>query len=255
MRLAGLQKLTLLDYPGEVACTVFTKGCNLRCPFCQNPDLVLPQFMEESGTLPEEEFFRFLDRRRGRLSGVAVTGGEPTLQEGLAHFLGRIREMGFLVKLDTNGLNPKALETIVRKGLVDYVAMDVKNCPGKYALTAGLEERHPGMLWETASESIRFLMEDHVPCEFRTTVAAGLHTEEDIVEMARHLQGARAWFLQQFLPAEHMVGDYPTDGSGQAAVRCADAAVRRLRPPSAEELRRMRDAAAAYVPSVSVRGI
>ena len=234
MRLAGLQKLTLLDYPGEVACTVFTQGCNLRCPFCQNPDLVLPELFAGEGSLPEETFFDYLERRRGKLSAVVVSGGEPTLHRDLPAFLSRIRDAGYLVKLDTNGLRPEGLEKILEEGLVDYVAMDVKNSPGRYALTCGLEQdaedmaagpehfapaalgnasaaegcESAGGLWERAKRSIDLLKESPAAGEFRTTVALGLHTVEDIKEMAVCLAGSRPWYLQQFVAGDNLVGTF-----------------------------------------------
>ena len=251
MRLAGLQKLTLLDFPGQIACTVFTPGCNLRCPFCHNPDLVLPPLLSEEDLLPEETFFDFLQKRRGKLTGVAVTGGEPTLQPDLPQFLSRIREMGFGVKLDTNGFRPQVLKEIVNAGLVDYVAMDVKNCPGKYAMTTGIPEKRTGELWDTVLESIFFLMEGHVAYEFRTTVVGGLHTTEDILQLAQLLRGADQWYLQQYHPAEDVVGDFlPSSEQRQGAGRTLG-----LYEPSVLMLNEMRRAASAYVPSVRTRGI
>lgn len=274
MHLAGLQKLTLLDYPGEIACTVFTQGCNLRCPFCQNPDLVLPKLaqredLEWGAGLSEEDFFDFLERRRGRLSAVAVTGGEPTLHADLPQFLGRIREMGYLVKLDTNGLNPEALRKILDASLVDYVAMDVKNSPGKYALTCGLlpqgndaltsdmllhvndavpsGEENAAVnrsleLWERARESISMLMNGKADYEFRTTVVHGLHTLEDMKEIAQQLQGARAWYLQRFEARGDLVGTFTNPNLV-------------LSSPSQEELEKMREQASKWVPEVSLRGV
>ncbi len=248
MKLAGLQKLTLLDFPGQLACTVFTQGCNMRCPFCQNADLVLPDRFEGSELLPEDAFFSFLESRKGKLAGVAVTGGEPTLQADLPRFLGRIREMGFLAKLDTNGTNPGMLEQIVKAGLVDYVAMDIKNAPSKYAWTAGVRESQAedspaARLQKNVQQSISFLMKGTVPYEFRTTVVNGMHTKEDIVCMARWLQGAHAWYLQQFIPSERMVG--MPDGA-----ECIN-----MSAPSAQQLLDMCEAARRYVPAVQVRGI
>ncbi len=253
MLLAGIQKVTLLDYPGEVACTVFTRGCNLRCPFCQNPDLVVPELCARKEPYPEEEFFQYLTKRRGRLSGVAVSGGEPTLHADLPEFLGRIRELGYKVKLDTNGMRPEALCRILGERLADYVAMDVKNSPEKYALTCGmfpeddetaLKGSRPAEVWECARESISLLMEGSVPYEFRTTVVGGLHTLKDIEEMARHLSGARAWYLQQFTGREMLVASYLGDGKSPA-----------LSAPSAADLWRMKAAAQKSVPHVSVRGV
>ena len=267
MKLAGLQKLTLLDYPGQLACTVFTSGCNMRCPFCQNADLVLPERYAGNELLEEDAFFSFLESRKGKLAGVAVTGGEPTLHADLPQFLGRIRDLGFLVKLDTNGTNPEMLKSIVEEGLVNYVAMDVKNAPYKYLYTCGLgaaedpeadlsgqdsgrrrQESTDGLL-NRVHRSMEYLLSGPVPYEFRTTVVDGLHTKEDIVCMAQWLQGAQAWYLQQFLPSENMVG-MPADAQGgdpQALVQ--------MTSPSADELRSMCEAARAYAASVQVRGI
>ena len=247
MKLAGLQKLTLLDYPGQLACTVFTQGCNMRCPFCQNADLVLPEHFDSSVLLPEDAFFEFLESRKGKLTGVAVTGGEPTLQADLPRFLGRIRELGFLAKLDTNGTDPGMLEEIVQAGLVDYVAMDIKNAPSKYAWTTGIlqtqEEDSPAARqMRNVQQSISFLMRGTVPYEFRTTVVEGMHTREDIVSMAKWLQGAHAWYLQQFIPSERMVG-------------FRDEECLNISAPSAQQLHEMCEDARGYVPTVQVRGI
>ena len=281
MRLAGLQKLTLLDFPGEVACTVFTQGCNLRCPFCQNPELVLPELFSGSGVLaggllPEDVFFDFLSRRQGKLSGVVVSGGEPTLHRDLPEFLLRIRRMGYLVKLDTNGLNPEMLSEILQASLVDYVAMDVKNSPGKYEFTCGREEasakedaakdvsaeeaaavedvaeeaavekasakEDAAGLWERARKSIALLRNGQIPYEFRTTVVSGLHTGEDIREMAKHLAGARAWYLQQFVDSGMLVGSFQRPHLA-------------LSSPSREEMEMMKALALDLVPNTFVRGV
>lgn len=250
MKLAGLQKLTLLDYPGQLACTVFTQGCNLRCPFCQNADLVLPERFGGCDLLEEDTFFSFLESRKGRLNAVAVSGGEPTLHADLPRFLKRIREMGFLVKLDTNGTNPQMLESVVEEGLVSYVAMDVKNTPEKYALTCGYAVGSAAShMLECVQRSLEYLRKDTVPYELRTTVVGGLHTQEDIVCMAKWLQGVRAWYLQQFIPSEQMVGFPGEDGAGQAQQPLD------LHAPAAQQLLDMCAAAAEYVPSVQVRGI
>ena len=266
MRLAGLQKLPLLDYPGEVACTVFTQGCNLRCPFCQNPDLVLPELysageaslQEECGTvpdgmlpdgsfsgdgpLPEETFFEFLEKRRGRLSAVTISGGEPTLHKDLPDFVARIRSMGYLVKLDTNGLRPEVLRGILQERLVDYVAMDVKNSPDKYALTCGLDQGTADWLWERAKKSIDLLKECPVAGEFRTTVALGLHTVEDIRKIASCLAGSRPWYLQQFVAGDNLVGSFSRPDLDLAS-------------PSRADLEAMKAAAMEYVPHTAVRGV
>ena len=170
MKICGLQKTTLLDFPGHVAATVFTGGCNFRCPFCHNSEL-LPGTVEaeyETG-----EVLDFLRKRKGILEGVCITGGEPTLQPDLEDFIRSVRELGLLVKLDTNGYKPDLLRDFCRKGLVDFVAMDIKAGRSHYAAAAGVD----GMRLERIDESIRFLLEGSVPYEFRTTVVRGLHTE------------------------------------------------------------------------------
>ncbi|MBO5340510.1 MAG: anaerobic ribonucleoside-triphosphate reductase activating protein [Oscillospiraceae bacterium] len=192
MLLAGLQKLTLLDFPGRVACTVFTAGCNLRCPFCHNSDLVLPE--RKPPLLDTESFFSFLKKRQGVLEGVCVTGGEPLLQKDIASFLHRIKDLGFAVKLDTNGCFPRILRSLVEDGLVDFVAMDIKNSPARYAQTAGI----PNLDLSAVEESIRFLMSGAVDYEFRTTVAAQLHDEDSMEDIARWIAGAKRYAIQNF---------------------------------------------------------
>ena len=192
MRISGLQKMTLLDYPGKVACTVFTGGCNLRCPFCHNASLVLPERARDE--TDEAAVLRFLEKRRGLLEGVAVTGGEPLLHADLADFLRKVRAMGYAVKLDTNGTFPDRLRALVEEGLVDRVAMDVKNAPLLYGRTVGLRDFD---LTEV-ERSKDFLLELRVDYEFRTTVVRGLHTAESLCAAARWIEGARAYFLQQY---------------------------------------------------------
>ena len=192
MKLAGLQKLTLLDFPGHVACTVFTAGCNLRCPFCHNSELVLPERKPE--LMDEEAFFSFLKKRQGILEGVCVTGGEPLLQKDIAAFLRRIKELGFAVKLDTNGCFPAALRSLVEEGLVDFVAMDIKNSPERYAQTAGI----PGLDLSPVQESVAYLMSGAVDYEFRTTVAAQFHDKKSFEDIAHWIAGAKRYALQEF---------------------------------------------------------
>ncbi|MBE6774976.1 MAG: anaerobic ribonucleoside-triphosphate reductase activating protein [Ruminococcaceae bacterium] len=199
MRISGIQKLTLLDFPGKTACTVFCYGCNFLCPFCHNALLVTEKAEE---FIDEEEIFTFLKKRQGILDGVCVTGGEPTLQKDLKAFLGRIKEMGFDVKLDTNGYRPDILREIISEGLCDYVAMDIKNTPEKYALTVGKEIDTDKIL-----ESIAILKAGKIPFEFRTTVVRELHTEEDIREIARLLEGEAPFFLQQFKDSGCLIGE------------------------------------------------
>ena len=191
MKIHGLQKMTLLDFPGHVACTVFTGGCDMRCPFCHNYELVdgsAPPIMEE------EELFAFLEKRRGLLDGVAFTGGEPCLQKNLPDLMKRVKQMGYSIKLDTNGNHPDMLRRMMEEGLLDYVAMDIKNSPDKYALTAGLHQIDMGPI----RESVKMLMEGLVSYEFRTTCVAQFHEEEDFVKIGEWLEGAKAYFLQSF---------------------------------------------------------
>ena len=199
MQICGFNKTTLLDFPGRVAATIFTGCCNFRCPFCQNGDLVL-----YPGQLPlfdEEEVLRLLQKRKGILTGVCVTGGEPTLQPDLAVFLKKIKEMGYLVKLDTNGYLPQVLEGLAGEGLLDYVAMDVKSSPGHYAAVAGL----PGLQMERIFRSVSFLQSSGLPFEFRTTVVKGLHSAEDFLSIGQWLQGPYPYFLQSYQESDGVI--------------------------------------------------
>jgi len=192
MKINGLQKTTLLDFPGKVACTVFTAGCNFRCPFCHNASLVVrPGEVDE---ISEDEFFSYISRRKGILDGVAITGGEPLMAKGIEDFIRRVRDMGFLIKLDTNGSFPDRLEALLDEGLVDYVAMDVKNCDEKYAQTVGLDS-----MPDSIRRSISVIMDKAPDYEFRTTVVRELHTPQDIVSIARSLKGAKRYFLQSYV--------------------------------------------------------
>lgn len=193
MIIKGLQKLTLLDFPGKIACTVFTYGCNFRCPFCHNASLVRSEGADEVG-YTEEEIFSFLNNRRGRLEGVCVTGGEPTLMPDLIPFLSRIKEMGFAVKLDTNGYRPDVLRRVIEGGFCDYVAMDIKNSRSKYPITAGVD----GLILERIEESVAILKEGRVPYEFRTTVVRELHTAQDIADICTWLGEGSSYFLQGY---------------------------------------------------------
>jgi len=194
MKISGLQKTTLLDFPGQVACTVFTGGCNFRCPFCHNAELLDINNLPAENDYSEEEVFSLLRKRRGVLTGVAITGGEPTLQPDLKAFIRKIRAEGYLVKLDTNGYLPAVLKDLVQNRLLDYVAMDIKTCRENYAAVAGISS--PDM--SRIEESIAFLKSGAVPYEFRTTVVKELHTEEDFEKIAAWLSGSENYFLQNF---------------------------------------------------------
>ena len=229
MKIHGLQKMTLLDFPGRVACTVFLGGCDFRCPFCHNFELAngaAPAVMEE------DALFAFLEKRRGLLDGVAVTGGEPCLHPGLPALLRRIREAGFGVKLDTNGAHPAMLKAILDEGLADYVAMDIKNAPEKYALTCGMEALDLAPIRASA----RLLMEGGVDYEFRTTVVAEFHEAADFEAIGQWIAGAKRCFLQCFTDRDSVpYGD--------------------LHAPSREALERYAAIVRAYVPDTRLRGV
>lgn len=202
MQFYGFQKMTLLDYPGRVACTLFTGGCNMRCPFCHNA-LLVTELDESSERYEEAEVLAYLTRRQGLLDGVCVTGGEPTLQPGLESFLREVKRLGYAVKLDTNGTRPAVLASLVEAGLVDHVAMDVKNSPDRYAATAGVSEEEIAGVFE----SMDYLLGGVVDYEFRTTVVRELHTPEDIAAIARRIKGARRYYLQCFKDSGDLICD------------------------------------------------
>ena len=231
MFICGLQKLTLLDFPGRMACTVFTGGCNFRCPFCHNAALVLPEQIRPD--TDEEQVLRFLEKRQGVLEGVAVTGGEPLLHKDIDSFLEKVRAMGYKIKLDTNGSFPDKLIALVNAGLVDRVAMDIKNSPALYGKTVGLDEADMAAI----ERSKNFLLEGTVEYEFRTTTVKGLHTAESIRAAAEWIAGAKEYYLQQFKDSGNVLRP---DGLGSF---------------DEEEMRALADAAAEFVPAVRVRGV
>lgn len=198
MKIFGFQKMTLLDFPGRVACTVFTGGCNFRCPFCHNASLVTHIDGEEITT---EEILSYLNKRKGLLDGVCVTGGEPLLQTDLADFLRAVKEMGYAVKLDTNGAYPEKLKALLEENLIDYVAMDIKNSKEKYALTCGV-----AVDMQKIEQSVELLKEGRVEYEFRTTLVKELHETQDIMSMAKWLSGTRYWYLQSFVDSGDLIG-------------------------------------------------
>ena len=200
MHIHGLQKLAMVDYPGKLAATVFTGGCDLRCPFCHNALLVTR--LAETPEIPEEEVLDFLASRKGLLDGVVLTGGEPLLQPDAAEFLQAVRELGFAVKLDTNGCHPAALADILDQGLADYVAMDVKNSPRRYGETVGV----PDFDLAPVEESVRLLQRSAVDHEFRTTLVRELHSEADLDAIAAWLEGAPKYFLQNFVDSGNLIG-------------------------------------------------
>ena len=229
MKIHGLQKMTLLDFPGRVACTVFLGGCDMRCPFCHNAELVdgsAPPVMEE------EELLSFLRKRQGLLDGVAVTGGEPLLRPDVVPFLEKIRDLGYDVKLDTNGTHPARLREILDRNLAAYVAMDIKNSPERYAETAGMES----LDLQPVRESAALLVEGRTDYEFRTTTVAELHDAESFRKMGEWIRGAKRWYLQKFTDRDTV----PFEG---------------FHAPADEKMREYLAAAREYVPSAELRGL
>lgn len=229
MTIEGLQKLTLLDYPGRTACTVFLAGCNFRCPFCHNYELVAGPV---APLMSDEELLDYLQKRKGLLDGVAITGGEPLLRRELPDLLRKIKALGYAVKLDTNGSFPARLKELVGEGLVDYVAMDVKNSPARYGATVGF----PKLELNAIQESIDFLLEGRVDYEFRTTVIEQFHGQEEIEAIGQWIGGAKRWFLQRFKPSELV-----PDGS--------------LTAPTTQKMREYLEIARRSVPSAELRGV
>lgn len=194
----GLQKLTLLDYPGHIACTAFTGGCNFRCPYCHNGGLVL-----KSGTSPrlsEDDILDFLRKRIGKLEGITISGGEPTIHAGLPDFLAKVKSLGFAVKLDTNGYNCEMLAKLMDRKLVDYVAMDIKNSPGRYEETTCVP-----ISVDEIKRSVQLLMNGRIPYEFRTTLCKELHDEAAVSEIGMWLKGCRAYYLQPYRDAPEVL--------------------------------------------------
>lgn len=229
MILSGVQKLTLLDFPGKVACTIFTGGCNFRCPFCHNASLVLEP---TANTLQEDEVLSFLKKRVGILDGVVITGGEPLLHKDISSFLEKIKVLGYAVKLDTNGTNPVLLQDLAEKKLIDYVAMDIKNDKVNYDLATGCDTA-----MDTIEASISFLLKDTVDYEFRTTIVKGIHTEENLIAIAKWINPAKRYYMQQFKDSGNLLAK---DG---------------LSAYTDKEMLALADLIRPYLPSVQVRGI
>ena len=231
IKIGGLQKLTLIDYPGKLAATVFLLGCNFRCPFCYSSELVLPEKIKNQPEIKEKNFFNFLKERKGMLEGVVICGGEPTINKDLPQFCQKIKKLGFLVKLDTNGSNPEMLKKLIERKLIDYVAMDIKAPLGinfqfsisnfqtnsksqisKYEMATGIK----GDI-DKIKESIELIKNSDLDYEFRTTVVPGIHQKEDILQIARDIAPAKKYFLQNFKPEKTIdpnfekIEPYPTE--------------------------------------------
>lgn len=232
MKIHGFQKTTLLDYPGHVAATVFTSGCNFRCPFCQNGSLVLEP--ERQPLIPEEEVLTHLRKRQGILEGVCITGGEPTLERNLREFILKCRRLDYLVKLDTNGYRPEVLRELLQAKLLDYVAMDVKASPANYGRATGC----PDCDMDRIRESVSLLQTSGVSYEFRTTVVKGIHTVKEFEEIGRFLAGSQAYYLQAYQDSGDILG---ADGAMSAFTK--------------EEMEQMAALAGKYIDKVMLRGV
>ncbi|HOP11877.1 MAG TPA: anaerobic ribonucleoside-triphosphate reductase activating protein [Oscillospiraceae bacterium] len=200
MNIHGIQKLTLIDYPGKVACTLFAGGCNFRCPFCHNAGLVLNPDADEA--LDEKEILAFLKKRINLLDGVCITGGEPLLQKDVVRFAGEIKKLGYAVKIDTNGSFPDRLKELVESKNIDYVAMDIKNAPSKYALTVGIDD----YFLSAVQESVEYLKSGVIDFEFRTTAVRQFHTPQDFIEIGKWIQSPHTkWYLQNFCDSGNII--------------------------------------------------
>ena len=230
MNFSGFQKLTLLDFPGKVACTLFTSGCNLRCPFCHNASLVT--HIDNTNIYKKEEIISYLKKRSGILEGVCITGGEPLLQPDIEIFIREAKELGYLIKLDTNGFYPEKLINLVEKGLIDYVAVDFKSSYEGYAKATGVQNLDIAPFKKT----VEFLLSGKADFEFRTTVVDGIHKTQDIVEIAKIIKGAPRYFLQSFVDSGDLIGD------GFCAF-------------SPTEMEKMAVLAREFVPNTEIRGI
>ena len=229
LRIFGIQKLTLLDYPGKLATILFTGGCNFRCPFCHNKSLVFLD--EDNSELNGEDILELLNKRQGLIDGVVISGGEPLIQEGLVTYLRKIKDMGFKIKLDTNGLLSEKLAYLIDEGLIDYVAMDIKNSPEKYAMTAGVQEVDLNEI----KKSIELLKNRAIDYEFRTTIVDELHDVEDIAKIAMLIKGAKHYYLQKYRDSEGVIK------KGYHA-------------PSNDKLKKMLKVALKYVETAEIRG-
>ena len=230
MQFSGFQKLTLLDFPEKTACTLFTAGCNFRCPFCHNAALVT--HIDNTNYFSEEYVLDYLKKRQGVLDGVCITGGEPLMHPGLPDFIKKVKELGYSVKLDTNGSYPERLTSLIDSGLIDYVAMDIKNSPEKYIETADCSEEH----LEKVKQSVEILKSGKIDFEFRTTVVREYHTSEDIKKIAEWIHPAKKYFLQNFIDSGDLIKN-------------------NLSAVSRETLEFMRYIAQDTIPNTQIRGI
>lgn len=230
MKISGLQKLTLLDFPSHIACTIFTNTCNFRCPFCHNASLVVHPFKEPF--IPESELFSFLKKRVGILEGVCITGGEPTLQPDLISFIDRVKELGYLVKLDTNGYRPDVLQELITTKRVDYIAMDIKNSKEKYAMTIGLDT----FSLNNIEKSVELLLKNDIAYEFRTTVVQEYHSLDDFNSIGQWIKGASHYYLQAYMDSKDLIKEG-------------------LHARSKDEMLLIKERLIPYIPNTYLRGI
>jgi len=230
MKIIGLQKLTLLDYPGKVACTVFTEGCNFRCPFCQNSKLVLPNHQAQS--ISSESVLQFLKKRKGLLDGICISGGEPLIHPEIYDFILQVKTLDYAVKIDTNGSYPSRLKELVQHHLIDYIAMDIKSSPERYCMAAGTTENPITQI----EESVNFIMQCNIPYEFRTTVVKELHTAEEFAAIGHWLKKAKAYYLQGFVDSEQVLQQG-------------------LHAYTKEEMEGFLDIIRTYIPNTFIRGL
>lgn len=226
----GFNKTTLLDYPGHLAATIFLGGCNFRCPFCHNASLVLAP--NSQPIISKEEVLSTLRKRIGILEGVCITGGEPSLYPGLIDLIKEIKDLGFLVKLDTNGTNPNTIKYLLESNLIDYIAMDIKNCKEKYSLSSGIKNT----VIDKISESISLLINSNIDYEFRTTVVKNLHDASDFIKIGEWIEGANAYFLQAYRDSEDIIK-------------------KGLSGHSLDKLKEFKENVSPYVKEVSIRGV
>ncbi len=227
MKIGGLQKLTLIDYPEKLACTVFLSGCNFRCPWCYSRELVLEEEIEKNEEVTQEYFFNFLKKRQNKLDGVVVCGGEPTLSSGIFAFIEKIKRMGFFLKIDTNGASPEVLEKLIKESMIDYVAMDIKHSLEKEKYKQATDS---DVNIKDIKESINIVKEKKVDYEFRTTVVPGIHSLEDIESIAKEIEGGERYFLQNFYPKKTINKD-----------------ILKEKPFTKEEMKKFKEVAQKYV--------
>ena len=226
----GFQKMTMLDFPGYVACTVFTPGCNFRCPFCHNSLLVTK--VNENEIYSEDEILAYLRKRKGVIDGICISGGEPLMHDDIFDFVKKVKKTGMLVKIDTNGSFPDKLKKLIDSGNIDYVAMDIKNCPEKYSVTTGIQDFD----FSPVRKSVELLLEGRIAYEFRTTVVKELHTPQDMVEIGELIKGADRYFIQHFIESESNI---------QQGLTALDR----------EEMENLRNSVVRFVKNAELRGI